>query len=180
MISGAGEGFPVGSEHLPHPRKELTVRVSPIVTGILAGLLLAGCTAPSTTPTSPVASAPETTAASTPAQTDEQSVLAACVDLMDTVGDGAVAIESAMSEFAADPPKGVAALQEFQTTFEQAAAEVSNPEVKVQADKAVAASKAMIDMLAAGVKDPTKLEGLSDLITEFQNEMNSVAEVCSG
>lgn len=136
-----------------------------IVTGILASfLLLTGCT-------------PATTA---PPQAAEQSVLDACASLAEPMSEASNTLQSAITELATDPSKAVQALQGFQSSFEQAIAPVTNPEVKAQTEKALAATKAMVEALDAGVKDPTKMAGIDQYLADFQTEMTGIGEVCGG
>lgn len=146
-----------------------------VTTGLL---LLAGCSSPATQPS---AAAPETTAASTPAApVEEQSVLEACAGLASTLTEVSTKMQSAMTELAADPKKGVTALQDFQDTFTQAVADVTNPKVKAQTEKALAASEKMISTLDAGMKDPAKLADIEKVVENFQTEMTAIGEVCGG
>jgi soluble cytochrome b562 len=130
----------------------------------VAGLvLLAGCSGSSTAPTS----AP---AAST----------ASCTALATTMNESATTMQKAMSDIGTDPQKAVKALQGFKDTFEQAVAKVDNAEVRAQADKALAATKEMVSAIEAVTKDPTKVAGVSDALTAFQEEMTKIGTVCGG
>ena len=107
-------------------------------------------------------------------------MLEACSSLVGPMGEAAETLQSAVAELATDPSKAVQALQDFQDTFEQAVAPVTNPEVKAQAQKALAATKAMVEALDSGIKDPAKLAGIDQYLTDFQNEMTAIGEVCGG
>jgi hypothetical protein len=85
-----------------------------------------------------------------------------------------------MSDIGTDPNKAVDALESFRDSFEKAAAEVSNPEVKAQADKALAATKEMVAALDAVTKDATKIAGVSEALQAFQEELTKIGTVCGG
>ncbi len=145
----------------------------------VAGLvLLAGCSGPSTAPTSaPAASAP---AASAPAGSSDQSLLDACTTLSASMNDATATMNSALADIGKDPDKAVKALRAFQDTFDQSVAKVTNPELRAQADKALAATKGMVSALEAITKDPTKLAGFSDTMAKFEDEMTKIGTVCAG
>lgn len=148
--------------------------------GALVGLvLLSACSAPAAPTSAPATSSATSTSA--PATTGStQTASEACTALSASMNDAAKTMQSAMSDVGSDPSKAVKALQAFQDTFEQAVTKVTNPEVRAQADKALAATKKYVTALDAVVKDPTKVSGLSDTMTEFQTEMTKIGTVCSG
>lgn len=150
------------------------------VLGAVVGLiLLAGCSTPANAP----ASAPGTGSApssSAPAQagSSNQSLSEACLALEVSMTESASTLQAATSEIGSDPGKAVKALHTFQDSFEQAVAKVSNPELKAQADKSLAAAKKFVSAVEDMVKDPTKAMGFSDVMKEFQTEMEKIDTVC--
>jgi hypothetical protein len=147
----------------------------------VAGLvLLAGCSGPSTAPTSAPAASTASSSAPATSGSSGQSVTDACTALATTMNESATTMQEAMSDIGTDPQKAVKALQGFKDTFEQAVAKVDNAEVRAQADKALAATKEMVSAIEAVTKDPTKVAGVSDALTAFQEEMTKIGTVCGG
>jgi hypothetical protein len=147
----------------------------------VAGLvLLAGCSGLSTAPTSAPAASTASSSAPATSGSSGQSVTDACTALATTMNESATTMQEAMSDIGTDPQKAVKALQGFKDTFEQAVAKVDNAEVRAQADKALAATKEMVAAIEAVTKDPTKVAGVSDALTAFQEEMTKIGTVCGG
>lgn len=143
-------------------------------------VLLAGCSVGVTAPTSGTTSPAATASAPATSGSSGQSVTAACAALSSSMNESATALQSAMSDIGTDPSKAVDALESFRDSFEKAAAEVSNPEVKAQAEKALAATKEMVAALDAVVKDATKIAGVSEALQGFQEELTKIGTVCGG
>jgi hypothetical protein len=146
----------------------------------LAGLLavplfLVGCSAPATVTPSV---APSATASADAGQT--QSKAEACQALAVTMNAASETLNSAIEKMGSDPEKAVAGLRSFATTLKSAVGTVTNPEVKAQGEKAVAATEAMAEALAAAIKDPNQLAASTAAFEKFQKEVSAIATVCGG
>jgi hypothetical protein len=146
---------------------------------VLGLVLLAGCSAATTAPgtSAPVAST-ATTSASAPSGSSDQSVADACSALTATMKDAASTMQSATSDFSSDPEKAIKALQTFRDTFATATAQVNNPTVTAQAQKALDATKKMVSALETVIKDPTKVSEVQGVMSDFQTEMTKLGTVC--
>ncbi len=140
-------------------------------------LLLAGCTAPTSAPTTapPTTTAPVTESPSTDAKT---SVAEDCAVLGVSMQEAVATLQSAMTELASDPDKALTALEDFHGSFAESIGGVSSPELKAQANKALDAMKLMVDTLKAGLKNPTKLVGIDAVIADFEEQMTAIGTVC--
>jgi hypothetical protein len=152
---------------------------TPVLTGLVAALvLLSGCAAAGGAPS---ASVPATTVASSsaPAASD-QSKLEACDDLAATMEAASTTLSDSMQLVASDPQKALTALTLFNTSLQSAVAKVSNPEVKAQGEKAVAAIKELTDALDTMIKNPAgaKPEALTGALTKMTTELTAIGTVC--
>ncbi len=154
---------------------------TPVLAGIVAALvLLPGCAAAAGA--APSASVPATSVASSSAPAaSNQSKLDACNELAATMEDAAKTLNDSMKVMSSDPAKAVTALSSFNTSLEAAVAKVSNPEVKAQGEKAVAAIKELIDALDVMVKNPAdaKPETVSGALAKMTTELSAIGTVCA-
>jgi hypothetical protein len=149
---------------------------------VAAALALTGCGSLPSLPGLPTSSAPATSApaSSAPAGGSEQSVDEACTSLSSTMGTATDTLQTALADLGNDPAKAVAALQEFAGSLAGAAADVENPEVRAQVDKAVAALNELVTAIQAGIEDPTKLTEVMAGVGKVQAELTAIGTVCSG
>lgn len=138
-------------------------------------LLLAGCTAPASAPTT---APPTTTVAESPSTDAKTSVAEDCAVLGVSMQEAVATLQSAMTELASDPDKALTALEDFHGSFAESIGGVSSPELKAQANKALDAMKLMVDTLKAGLKNPTKLVGIDAVIADFEEQMTAIGTVC--
>lgn len=158
----------------------MRIPVRAVLSAIVGLVLLGGCSAAAPAPTSvPATEAGPATSAPATSGTGDQSVLEACTALNASMNDAAQAMQAATSEMGTDPSKAVAALETFQSSLEQAVDKVTNPQVRAQADKAMAATKKFVAAVKAMVENPAKATDMSAAMTEFQTEMTKIAEVCT-
>lgn len=139
-------------------------------------LLLVGCSAPATSTPSVAPSVTASAADAGPAQ----SKVEACQALAVTMNAASETLNSAIEKVGSDPEKAVEGLRSFATTLKSAVATVTNPEVKAQGEKAVAATEALAEALAAAIKDPSQLAASTAAFEKFQKEVGAIATVCGG
>lgn len=150
--------------------------------GLAAALALTGCGSLPSLPGVPTASAPATSApaSSTPAGGAGQSVDEACTTLSSTMSTAADTLQTALADIGNDPQKAVVALQDFAGSLASAAADVENPEVRAQVDKAIAALNDLVAAIQAGIEDPAKVTEVMAGAGRVQTELAAIGTVCSG
>ena len=155
---------------------------TPIIASVAVALiLLSGCASADLTPSaaSPAASTPTASAA---ADSTGQSLSEACDAIGTTMDDAAKPLDAAMTGLATDPKKSLAALRTFTTTLETAVAELGNPEVKAQGEKAVAAMNGLNAALEDIIKHPAKAKtkDLKAALATVETELTAIGTVCGG
>ena len=157
---------------------------TPILAGVVAALfLLPGCAAAGTAPSASVPATSTVASSSAPDVADaDQSTLEACDALGATMEEATTTLNDSMKLFASDPKKALAALTSFTTTLKSAVAEVTNPEVKAQGEKAVAAMKEVTDALDDVITDPAgaKQEAITAALAKMSTELTAIGTVCGG
>lgn len=139
---------------------------------VAATALLAGCSAvPDSRPTS--------TASTRSVQS--QTPTEACLALAASLGPSALGdLASVLSDLSSDPAKALTALTSFADNLKSAAATVTNPKVKAEADKLSKELKDLISQVQKAIKNPKKATRLGADVQKVRAELTTLGTLCTG